>query len=181
MDLHCKDDACAFWFYNPLSNHYRELSRLFDRNDEKSIAEYLIENYIKQGYFFTDEDFKDIAYMAWQEKYWPLITSNDPETKLESKLLLTWSQVNVDQNPRQSALSDKEQITVLATITAAKTKLQLLSVSEGLSEQVEKSQIGDVDYHWTTHTENGWINEESFIKYLKNAKQHFFLTNNQFI
>lgn len=32
----------------------------------------------------------------------------------------------------------------------------------------------DADYHWTIHNENGWINEDSFIKYLKHLKEYFF-------
>lgn len=197
--------------YNPLITHYGEHLRLLDQNEGKSIAEYIIENYIKPEYFLTDEDFKDIAYMARQEKYLPMITSNDPEIKskykdfeysngfihdfkmnnridsrkfrlkrrlanptltyqnefvneikdflsisprdhifycdetgyaLVPKGILTWFQVNVDQNSQQSAMNDKEQITVLATITAANTKLPLTFIAEGLTEKIEKSQIG---------------------------------------
>ena len=90
------------------------------------------------------------------------------------KGILTWSQVNVDSNSRQSLMNEKQQITILATITADNTKLPLMFIAEGQTEKVEKTQLGDVDYHWTTHSDNGWITEESFIKYLMHVREHFF-------
>ena len=85
---------------------------------------------------------------------------------LKPKGILTWSQVNVDYNSRHSLKNEKQQITVLATITADNTKLPLMFAAEGQTEKVEKTLLSDVDYHWTTHSDNGRITEESFIKYL---------------
>lgn len=51
--------------FNPLIRHYSENLRIFDPTEEKAIADYIIENNIKPGYKFTDEDFKDIAYMDY--------------------------------------------------------------------------------------------------------------------
>lgn len=47
-------------------------------------------------------------------------------------------------------------------------------VAEGQTEKVEKTLLSDVDYHWTTHSDNGRITEESFIKYLMHIREHFF-------
>ena len=95
---------------------------------------------------------------------------------LKPKGILTWSQVNVDYNSRHSLKNEKQQITVLATITADNTKLPLMFISEGKTEKVEKAQLGYVNYHWTTHSDNGWITEESFIKYLMHLRENFLMT-----
>lgn len=224
--------------FNPTNKKHGQHLRIFTDYEENSIADYIVDNYIICGMYFTDEDFKEIALLAWQEKYLPMLDMNNqddfkefhcsagfiddfkknhrfsskmfhlkrrPESsaefekpfldeitklllivpndrilncdetgwKLFPKGILTWSEKGRDHNSRLSLMNDKDQVTVLATITAARTKLPLLFIAEGKTERVEASQIGDVAYHWITHTQNGWMTDESFTFYLMKLREFF--------
>ena len=227
--------------FNPLVRKWGEHRRIFTDEEEDMIADYIVTNFIQTGIYFTDEDFKEIALQAWQEKYIPIYNSDDPNIKkqfkefrcsrgfiadfkyhhnfsskifhikrradpnnpkecqfmkemadlfehvplhrilnadetgwkLFPKGILTWGETGVDNMSRQGSISDKSQVTVLATIAADYTKLPLLFVAQGKTEQVEASQIGDVGFHWKTHTESGWMNDTAFSYYLHKLREHF--------
>lgn len=74
---------------------------------------------------------------------------------------------------RKSNTSEKEQITVLATVASDGKKLPLLFIAKGQTAYVEGSQLGDVAYHWKSHSESGWINDEIFQEYLMHLKEYF--------
>ena len=87
--------------------------------------------------------------------------------------LLTWAEkgssnvsISVDGN-------EKDSITALCAITASGTKLPMMLIASGKTPAVEESQLGDVFHHWTSHSENGWTTEETFIEYLQNLADHF--------
>ena len=87
--------------------------------------------------------------------------------------LLTWAEkgssnvsISVDGN-------EKDSITALCAITATGTKLPMMLIASGKTPAVEESQLGDVFHHWTSHSENGWTTEETFIEYLQNLADHF--------
>ena len=227
--------------FNPLDRKWGQHKRIFTDQEEDMIADYIVLNYIQPGIYFTDEDFKELALQAWQEKYLPIYNSDDPEIrkqfkefhcsrgfivdfkyhhnfsskvfhikrranpnspieqkflkemanlfehvplsrilnadetgwKLFPKGILSWGETGIDNMSRQGSVSDKSQVTVLATIAADYTKLPLLFVAQGKTEQVESSQIGDIGYHWKTHTESGWVNDVAFSFYLHKLRQHF--------
>lgn len=227
--------------FNPLDRKWGLHRRIFTDEEEDSIADYIMINYIQPGRYFTDEDFKEIAYQAWKEKYLPYLNSENPEdqkkfrefhcsqgfihdfkyhhrfsskifhikrranpnSELEKKFLqemaelfvkvphdrilnadetgwklfpkgiLTWGETGADNLSREGVINDKSQVTILATITAAYTKLPLLFIAQGKTEQVENSQIGDVGYHWRTHTESGWVTDEAFSFYLHKLREFF--------
>ena len=50
---------------------------IFNYAEENSIALFIKDNYIILCYYFTDEDFRDIAFSAWREKYFPMLESED--------------------------------------------------------------------------------------------------------
>ena len=227
--------------FNPLDRKWGEHRRIFTDEEEDSLADFIMENYIIPGLHFTDADFKDLAMQAWYEKYMPMLESedeevrkqykefhcsagfiadfkyhhmfsskvfhlkrrSDPNSEVEKKFmeemkelfrtvpldrilnadesgwkllpkgLLTWGETGVDNMSRQGNVNDKSQVTVLATITASKTKLPLLFVAQGKTTQVENSQIGDVGYHWKAHSESGWVTDEVFSYYLHKIREHF--------
>ena len=216
--------------FDPLQKQSGKHQRIFTDSEENSIAQFIKDNYITPSYYFTDEDFRDIAFSAWREKYFPILDSEDPEvlksfkdfhcsdgfvfdfksrhrfsskrfhTKrrpqvftereqnfvkeikelkenvprgrilncdetgwlLTPKGILTWSETNIDIIVRQSNTSDKDSITVLATVAFDRTKLPLHFIAKGLTEYVEGSQLGDVMNNWKAHSESGWINKDIF-------------------
>jgi hypothetical protein len=66
--------------------------------------------------------------------------------------------------------SDKDGMTVLASITADGKKLPLLFIAKGRTERVHQTQIGNVEGHWVNHTESGWETESCFIDYLNKLR-----------
>ena len=55
--------------YNPLHKKTNIGKRVFTDQEEEEITEYIIDNIIKQGILFTNEDFKLIIMDAFNEKY----------------------------------------------------------------------------------------------------------------
>ena len=226
---------------NPLDRKWGQHSRIFTGEEEDSIADYIITNYIQQGAYFTDEDFVEIATEAWREKYIPIMNSSDeeerkkfkpfscsrgfiqdfkyhhmfssktfhikrradPKSEKEKKFMdemsalfnqvphnrilnadetgwrlfpkgvLSWGETGVDNMSRNGDINDKSQVTVLATITADNQKLPLLFVAQGQTARCEDSQIGDVSYHWKTHSPSGWVTDDVFSFYLHRLREFY--------
>ena len=55
--------------FNPLNRKWGEHKRIFTDQEQDAIADFILENYIKKGRYFTDDDFREIALAAWQDKY----------------------------------------------------------------------------------------------------------------
>lgn len=106
-----------------------------------------------------------------------ILNADETGWKLFPNGLLTWGEKGKDNVSRQSIINDKAQITVLATVSAASTKFPLLFIAQGKTDAVEASQIGDVGFHWTTHSDTGWMTEEVFIYYLKKVRE--FVNHNE--
>ena len=227
--------------FNPLNRKWGEHKRIFTDYEEDSIADFILENYIKKGLYFTDDDFREIALAAWREKYLPLLDSEDenirkefkefhcsagfiadfkyhhrfsskvfhikrradPNNEKEQKFMsemkqifetiphshiinadetgwklfpkgiLAWGETGVDNVTREGTINDKSQVTIIASIAADRTKLPLLFIAQGKTSQVEESQIGDVGFHWKTHTESGWVNNQAFSFYLHKLREYF--------
>jgi hypothetical protein len=62
--------------------------------------------------------------------------------------------------------SEKDSFTVVAAITAARTKLPLTLIASGKTASVEANHFGDVGYHRTDHSESGWTTAETFRRWL---------------
>lgn len=229
--------------FDPLDTKYGEHLRIFTDDEENNISDFIVENFIIPGNYFTDEDFKEVAMIAWREKYLPLINDDDDDNAIRKKVkefhcsagfisdfkenhrfsskkmhlrrrpgkrtdeekdfmkemkdiiryekperilncdecgwqlfprgILSWGEKGEDTNAMSADMSDKTQITVLATVSFAKTKLPLMFIAEGQTEYVEDSQLGDVVHHWRAHTPSGWINEEVFSEYLMHIREYF--------
>lgn len=81
--------------------------------------------------------------------------------------LLTWAPVGEDSVSVSVKANDKDAITVLATVTAAREKLPLFFIAKGRTERVEHTQLGDPQGHQTTHSSSGWTTAETFAAYLE--------------
>ena len=85
----------------------------------------------------------------------------------------TWAKKGSDNIVVTTKDDEKEAITVLASITASGTKLPLLIIAKGRTTRAEASQLGDIDHHYSFHTETGWINKEAFERYLMILREQF--------
>ena len=68
---------CKNTRFNPLDRKWGQSKRIFTDAEEDSIADYITQNYILKGLHFTDEDFKEIAMKAHDEKYFHFLNSDD--------------------------------------------------------------------------------------------------------
>jgi hypothetical protein len=62
--------------------------------------------------------------------------------------------------------SEKDCITVLASVTAAGTKSPLSAIAKGKTRRVEQSQLGSNPAILKYHSESGWTTRETFAGYL---------------
>ena len=85
----------------------------------------------------------------------------------------TWAERGSDSVVIGVQDDEKKTITVMASVTAAGTKLPLLLIANGLTELVEESQLGDVWPHLRAHSSNGWMNSEIFEQYLLLIRQQY--------
>ena len=85
--------------------------------------------------------------------------------------LLTWADTNSENVTIDINGSEKQGLTVLATIAADNTKLPLFFIATGKTETVERTQINPQPGDWTAHTENGWQTSQSFQKYLMHLRE----------
>ena len=54
--------------WRPWNNNHGLGHRIFTNDEEIAIKEFIVSNFLSQGYYFTDEDFVDIASQAYLEK-----------------------------------------------------------------------------------------------------------------
>lgn len=88
--------------------------------------------------------------------------------------IMTWRakgddaiQVRIDGN-------EKQGLTVLASITAAGTKLPLLLLAKGKTERCERTQIPeDIGEHYRFHSPSGWSTRDVMLKYLEVLRAQF--------
>jgi hypothetical protein len=59
-----------------------------------------------------------------------------------------------------------DAFTVVAAITAARTKLWLSPIAVGRTDFVEAVDFGDVAYHRTDQSESGWTTCETFERWM---------------
>ena len=205
--------------------------RIFTEEEETSISDFILENYLVQGRVFSNGDFKAIISDAYLEKYKnsenipPFNVSDgfisdfkkrnnfttrkphvkrrpDRDPQKEEEFLKrvrnllenvdhdrilncdetfwrslpcnikTWgikgsANVNVYVNG-----DDKEGVTVLACITASRTKLPLWIIAEGKTKVCHK-QLGDVPCHNVTHSEKGWTTTDTFSEFLMSLRERY--------
>ena len=88
--------------------------------------------------------------------------------------LTTWAKKGAENISILTRDDEKKAITVMASITAADTKLPLFVIAKGSTSVVETTQIGDIAPHYTHHTINGWMDADSFKRYLMLLRERCF-------
>ena len=85
----------------------------------------------------------------------------------------TWAETGSDSVVLQTVDDDKKKLTVMASITAAGTKLPLFVIAKGKSKRCEESQIGDISPHVSSHSEASWMTTACFEEYLRMIRQQY--------
>jgi hypothetical protein len=70
--------------------------------------------------------------------------------------LRTWAHRGAQNISLHISGKEKDSFTVVAAITAARSKLPLSLIARGKTDAVEESHFGDVAYHHTDHSKSGW-------------------------
>ena len=55
--------------WRPQNNKHSINHRIFTDQEEAAIKDFIVSNFLSQGRYFNDEDFIEIAYHAYLEKY----------------------------------------------------------------------------------------------------------------
>lgn len=100
-----------------------------------------------------------------------ILNCDETAWKMFPNGLLTWAIKGSEGVSIAITRDEKECLTALATIRADGTKLPLMIIAKGKTELVEQTQLGDVGFHVTGHSESGWMTQENFEKYLKWIRQ----------
>ena len=87
--------------------------------------------------------------------------------------ILTWAETSSEAVSLDISGSEKDGLTVLATIAADGTKLPLFFIAQGKTVRVEETQVGPEPTDWVTHTESGWQTSQSFSLYLMHLRETF--------
>lgn len=102
-----------------------------------------------------------------------IVNCDETSWKVYPENILTWAMKGTDATPLTFNGSSKDCITVLASVTAAGTRLPLFFLAEGKTERAEHGQMGDVGFHWTSHSSSGWQTSETFSTYLMHLREYF--------
>jgi hypothetical protein len=210
------------WCYTLRGAHHR----VFSDTEEQAIADYIVQNYLVPGALFTDSTFRDIAMIAYLEKFsddqmpkqfncspgfiasfkernrfssrrahlkrrpvvseeskaeWVarlagllrdvadhtrIINVDESCWRVHPGMIQTWAPTGSQNVSVAISGSDKDAFTVIAAITAARTKLPLCLIATGKTEAVEQSHFGDIGYHHADHSESGWQTAETFVRWI---------------
>ena len=109
------------------------------------------------------------------EKVEPKYIVNIDETSWEvvPKIFKSWHIKGHDHVLRYIQANPKDRITVMAGIRADGIKLPLQFLAAGRTEKVLNTQIGDVNYHFGSYSENGWCTKETFKDYLIGIREFY--------
>ena len=103
-----------------------------------------------------------------------ILNGDETSWRILPSSMSTWADKGSDSVKINVEDDEKRMVTVMATITAAGTKLPLFMVAKGKTAAVESSQLGDISYHMSTHSPSGWMEQECFETYLKWLRQQYF-------
>ncbi|KAH0795009.1 DDE superfamily endonuclease containing protein [Histomonas meleagridis] len=102
-----------------------------------------------------------------------IVKCDETAWKIFPNGMVTWAEKGSDSISINLEASPKTSMTVLASIRADGSKIPLFFIAKGKTNRCKESQIGDVSYHMSTYTENGWTTEETFSRYLRFLRTHF--------
>jgi hypothetical protein len=95
-----------------------------------------------------------------------IINADESCWRVYPDALKTWARTGSQNISLSVDGNNKDSFTIVAAITAARTKLPLWMIAAGRTERVEASHFGDVGYHQTAHSETGWQTTDTFTQWL---------------
>jgi hypothetical protein len=95
-----------------------------------------------------------------------IISVDESCQQLSPGALKTWAKTSSQNVQLAVNGNEKDSFTVVAAVTAARTKLPLFITAAGKTEMVEGSHFGDVGQHRTTHSDSGRQTTEAFTEWL---------------
>ena len=84
----------------------------------------------------------------------------------------TWAARGAESVQIRTQTNDKESMTVICGITAARTKIPMRIIVKGSTERVCRS-LGDIAPHMSAHSATGWVTEDVFSEYLMWLREYF--------
>ena len=167
LSLHSNDEDmkpfnCSNGFIADFKNRHKFTSKRFHYKRRPNITKEQEENWMNQ-----------ITNLLTEVPLSRIVNCDETSYCLYPKGLLTWAIVGEDNVKTLIRGNEKDNITVIASITAEGRKLPLMFIAKGKTERVEESQIGNIDPHWKTHTINGWMTNEAFQEYLRKLRDYF--------
>lgn len=103
-----------------------------------------------------------------------ILNADETSVRILPSNLLTWAEMGSDSISIVVDDSQKKMITAMATVSMSMTKLPLFLIAKGKTERVEANQLGDISYHMSVHSEDGWMTQETFETYLKWLRQQYY-------
>jgi hypothetical protein len=95
-----------------------------------------------------------------------IVNVDESSWRVYPTCLRTWANRGAENVSLHISWKEKDAFTVVAAITAARTKLPLSLIAVGKTSVVEESHFGDVAYHRTDHSESGWTTYDTFERWL---------------
>ena len=86
--------------------------------------------------------------------------------------LKTWGRKGHETVPLRVNADEKDGLTVVAAVSAARCKLPLSIIAAGQTARCELA-LGDTCHHHKTHSPSGWSTIDTFSEYLMFIRQHF--------
>jgi hypothetical protein len=84
-----------------------------------------------------------------------------------------WAETGTQNAQTDIDGNEKDSFALMATVTAARTKLPLVVIASGKTERCEVGQCGeDIADHWTDHSESVWTTVETFRHFLDFSRSY---------
>jgi hypothetical protein len=94
-----------------------------------------------------------------------VLNCDESSWKLYPTGILTWAETGSQNVAVPITGSEKDAITVMATITFGGKKLPLYILAKGITTRCEVSQLGELGDHSCDHSPTGWMTEKTMIHY----------------
>lgn len=162
------EDLKNVQFSNSFVNGFKKRNRFSTRRAHykrrpSNIGNEKIDNWLKKV--------KEIADTIPHDR---ILNADETAVRILPSNLTTWAEKGSDSVSIIVNDCEKTMITAMATVSMAGTKLPLFLIAKGKTELVEKTQLGDISYHMSGHSDDGWMDQECFKNYLKWIRQQYF-------
>ena len=142
------DDIKEFTLSDHFIQNFKSRNRFSSRKPHIKRRPCSDSSYIEHWKFEISKLFDEVSHSR-------ILNADETAWKIMPNGLTTWTVKGTDNIQLLVNDDAKECLTVMATITAAGTKLPLFIIAKGKTQQVEQLQIGDVYPHFTSHSESG--------------------------